>query len=104
MVSTGSWLCFLGRSAVRCLIMTEPLSGTLAALRGFCRRWAESEVALGTPSVHSVTPDSCGSFSLVDHEASATSLLSAFEQVSAGVGPGQGLGQFLLASPSCSWS
>ena len=80
--------------------MNDPLSGTLAALRGFRRRWAESEsgpeVALETPSVHSVTPDRCGSFSLVDHEASATSLLSAFEQVSAGVGPGQGLGHGLF--------
>ena len=80
----------------------EPLSGALAALRGFRRRWAESEsgreVALGMPSVHSVT-SSCGSFSLVDHEASATSLLSAFEQVSTGVGPSLDLGQSLLPRP-----
>ena len=49
------------RSSGAFLLMSEPLSGALAALRGFRRRWAEPEpgpeVALGAPSVHSVTPD-----------------------------------------------
>ena len=85
------------------LLMSEPLSGALAALRGFRRRWAEPElgpeVALGTPSVHSVTPDSRGSFSLVDHETPATTLLSAFEQVSVGVSPSVVLGQSIITRP-----
>ena len=46
------------RSSGAFSLMSEPLSGALAALRGFRRRWAEPEpvveVALGTPSVHSV--------------------------------------------------
>ena len=54
------------RSSGAFLLMSEPLSGALAALRGFRRRWAEPEpgpdVALVAPSVHSVTPDSRGSF------------------------------------------
>ena len=37
------------------LLMSEPLSGALSALRGFRRRWAEPElgpeIASGTPSV-----------------------------------------------------
>ena len=85
------------------LLMSEPLSGALAALRGFRRRWAEPElgpeIALATPSVHSVTPDSRGSFSLVDHETSATTLLSAFEQVSVGVSPSVVLGQSIVTRP-----
>ena len=58
-------------------------------MRGFRRRWA----------VHSVTPDSRGSFSLVDHETPATTLLSAFEQGSVGVSPSLVLGQSLIPRP-----
>ena len=112
----GSWLCFLcrripvaprtrslaERSSGAFLLMSEPLSGALAALRGF-RRWAEPEpgpeVALGAPSVHSVTPDSRGSFSLVDPETPASSSLSAFEQVSVGINPSLVLGQSLIPRP-----
>ena len=114
----GVLLCFTCRVSLAAILVTEPMSGAFAALRGFRRRWAEPESgpepALEAVSQHesnlrSVTPDSAsrsnGSFCFVEPEntfadsPAATSLLPAFDSVGEKVCPRLQLRQSVLHRP-----